>query len=43
MNIVLRPYEDHFKYGYVETDDDNDDEIDVNHLKDKGSFTSHTT
>ena len=33
-------------YGYVETDDDNDDEIDRNpnlHFKYKGSFTSHTT
>ena len=33
-----------FIYGYIETDDDNDDEIDespVLHFKDKGSFTSH--
>jgi len=32
-------------YGYVETADDNDDEIDRHpglHFKDKGSFTSHT-
>ena len=33
-------------YGYEETDDDNDDELERNpdlHFKDKGSFTSHTT
>jgi len=33
-------------YGYIGTDDDNDDEIDRNldlHFKDKGSFTSDTT
>ena len=33
-------------YGYVETDDDNDDEIDRNRVprfKDKGTFTCHTT
>ena len=33
-------------YGYVETDDDNDDETDrhpVLHVKDKGYFTPHTT
>jgi len=33
-------------YGYIRTDDDNDDEIDRNldlHFKDKGSFTSDTT
>ena len=32
-------------YGYVETDDDNRDDIDRNrdlHFKDKGYFTSHT-
>jgi len=36
----------HLVYGYVETDGDNDDEINRNpdlHFKDKGSFTSHTT
>jgi len=35
-----------FIYGYIGTDDDNDDEIDRNldlHFKDKGSFTSDTT
>ena len=33
-------------YFYVETDDENDDEIDRNpvfHFKAKGSFTSYTT
>ena len=36
----------HLIYDDVETDDDNDDEIDRSpdfHLKDKGSFTSHNT
>ena len=36
----------HLIYGYVETDNDNGDHIDIKpvlHLKDKGSFTSHTT
>ena len=33
-------------YGYVETDDSNDDEIEKTpdlHFKDKGSITFHTT
>ena len=35
-----------FIYGYVETDEYNDDEKNRNpdiHFKDRGSFTSHTT
>ena len=42
IELVLRPFAAH--YGYVYTDDDNDDEIDRNpilHFKDKCSFTSH--
>ena len=44
LNIGLRPLE--LIYGYVETDDENADEIDRNtalSFKDNGSFASHTT
>ena len=44
LNIVLRPCE--IIYDYVETDDDNDNEMNRNlvlQFKDKRSFTFRTT